>query len=122
MPYVDGFVIPIPKKKVEEYRRIARKAGRIWLEYGALEYRECIGEDLDNPMGDSFPRRMRVKRGETVAFSWIVYRSRTHRDRVNRRVMKDPRLAAMMDPDDQPFELKRMVYGGFETIVDLTQR
>jgi len=122
MPYVDGFVIPIPKKKVEEYRRIARKAGRIWLEYGALEYRECIGEDLDNPMGDSFPRRMRVKRGETVAFSWIVYRSRAHRDRVNRRVMKDPRLAAMMDPDDQPFELKRMVYGGFETIVDLTQR
>ena len=122
MPYVDGFVIPIPKKKVEEYRRIARKAGRIWLEYGALEYRECIGEDLDNRMSDSFPRRMRTKRGETVAFSWIVYRSRAHRDRVNSRVMSDPRLAAMMDPDDQPFELKRMVFGGFETIVDLTRK
>jgi len=120
MPYIDGFVIPIPKKNVEAYRRIALKAGRIWLEHGALEYRECIGDDLDTKgMGVSFPKRMRTKRGETVAFSWIVYRSRAHRDRVNRKVMADPRIAAMMDPKDAPFDYKKMLYGGFEVIVDL---
>jgi uncharacterized protein YbaA (DUF1428 family) len=100
------------------YRRIARKAGRIWREHGALEYRECVGDDLKAKGLTPFPRLARVKRGETVAFSWIVYRSRAHRDRVNARVMKDPRLAKMMDPKAMPFDVRRMAYGGFKVLVD----
>jgi uncharacterized protein YbaA (DUF1428 family) len=117
MPYVDGFVVPLPKRSVRAYRRMAEKAGRIWQEHGALEYRECIGDDLDVKMGTSFPRQLGLKRGETVAFSWIVYRSRAHRDEVNAKVMKDPRLA--VDSKRMPFDVARMVYGGFETVVDL---
>jgi uncharacterized protein YbaA (DUF1428 family) len=116
--YVDGFVLPVPKKKVEAYRRIAQKAGKIWREHGALEYRECVGEDLKTKMGVPFPRAARVKPGETVVFSWIVFKSRADRDRVNAKVMKDPRLAPMMDPKAMPFDVKRMVYGGFEVIVE----
>jgi uncharacterized protein YbaA (DUF1428 family) len=119
MPYVDGFLIPVPKNKVEAYRRISRKAGRVWRGHGALEYRECLGEDLEVKMGVPFPRAARVKPGETVIFSWIVYKSRAHRDRVNARVMKDPRIEAMMDPKAMPFDVKRMSYGGFTTIIDL---
>ena len=120
MPYVDGFVIPIRRKNVEAYRRIALKAGRIWMEHGALEYRECLGDDLNvRNMGASFPKRMRTGRGETVLFSWIVYRSRAHRDRVNKKVMADPRIAAMMDPKDSPFDYRKMLYGGFDVIVNL---
>ena len=121
MPYVDGFVIPIPKKNIGKYRRIARAAGRIWRKYGALEYRECVGDDLDmKDMGVAFTRLAKVKRGETVLFSWIVYKSRAHRDRVNGKVMKDPRIAKMMtDPKMMPFDTKRMSYGGFKVIVDL---
>jgi uncharacterized protein YbaA (DUF1428 family) len=117
--YVDGFVVPVPKRKVDTYRRIARKAGKIWREHGALEYRECVGDDV--PMGKvtSFPRSVKVKRGETVAFSWIVFKSRAHRDRVNAKVMKDPRLADMMDPKAMPFDTNRMIYGGFNVIVDV---
>jgi uncharacterized protein YbaA (DUF1428 family) len=117
--YVDGFVVPVPKRSIDAYRRIARKAGKIWLEHGALGYRECIGDDV--PMGKvtSFPRSVKVKRGETVAFSWIVFKSRAHRDRVNAKVMKDPRLADMMDPKAMPFDTKRMIYGGFKVLVDL---
>ena len=118
-PYVDGFLLPIPKKNVEAYRRISRKAGRIWREYGALEYRECLGDDLATTMGASFTRSSRARRGETVVFSWIVFRSRADRDRVNARVMKDPRLAPMMDPKKMPFDVKKMAYGGFRVIVDL---
>ena len=116
--YVDGFVVPVPKRKIDAYRRIARKAGKIWREHGALEYRECVGDDV--PMGEvtSFPRSVKVKRGETVVFSWIVYKSRAHRDRVNAKVMSDPRLADMMDPKSMPFDTKRMIYGGFEVVVD----
>jgi len=119
MAYVDGFVLPIPRKNVKTYRRIAAKAGKIWKEYGALEYRECVGDDMKTQIGRSFPRVAKAKGGETVVFSWIVYKSRAHRDRVNAKVMKDPRLAPMMDPKAMPFDLKRMAYGGFRTVVDL---
>jgi uncharacterized protein YbaA (DUF1428 family) len=122
MSYVDGFVIPIRKKNLPAYRRLAQKAGRVWRDHGALEYRECVGDDLYvKGMGvtSGFPRRVRLKPGETVLFSWIVYRSRAHRDRVNARVMKDPRLAKMMDPKAMPFDMKRMSYGGFKTLVEL---
>jgi uncharacterized protein YbaA (DUF1428 family) len=116
--YVDGFVLPVPRKNVQMYRRIARKAGRIWREHGALEYRECIGDDLKAKGLAPFPRVARLRRGETVFFSWIVYRSRAHRDRVNAKVMKDRRLAKMMDPKAMPFDVKRMAYGGFKVLVD----
>ena len=118
MPYVDGFLVPVPKKKVEAYRRMAQKAGRVWRKYGALEFRECVGDDLKVKMGVAFPRAARLKPGETVMFSWIVYKSRAHRDRVNAKVMKDPQFAGM-DPKTMPFDIKRMAYGGFRTIVDL---
>jgi uncharacterized protein YbaA (DUF1428 family) len=121
MAYVDGFLLPLPKKSVEAYRRIARKAGKVWREHGALEYRECVGDDLNvKGMGVSFPKRVRVKPGETVCFSWIVYKSRAHRDKVNAKVMNDPRLAKMMsDPKAMPFDIRRMAYGGFKVLVDL---
>jgi uncharacterized protein YbaA (DUF1428 family) len=117
--YVDGFVLPVPRKKVESYRRMSAKAGKVWRDHGALEYRECVGDDLNVKMGLPFPRGIKVKSGETVVFSWIVFKSRAHRDRVNAKVMKDPRLATMMDPKAMPFDVKRMIYGGFKVIVDL---
>jgi uncharacterized protein YbaA (DUF1428 family) len=116
MHYVDGFVIPVPRRKVQAYRRIALKAGRIWREHGALEVRECVGDDLAVKGLVPFPRRLKLKPGETVVFSWIVFKSRAHRDRVNAKVMKDPRLAAM-DPTTVPFDVKRMLYGGFRILV-----
>jgi len=117
--YVDGFVLPVPKKNVQAYRRMAQKAGKVWRELGALEFRECAGDDLNIEMGTSFTRMMKLKRGETVFFSWIVFKSRAHRDAVNAKVMKDPRIAKMMDPKAMPFDSKRMVYGGFKVLVDL---
>ena len=121
MPYVDGFVIPIPKRKVAAYRRMARQAGKIWRKFGAVEFRECVGDDLNTKgMGVAFPRLAKVRKGETVLFSWIVYKSKEHRNRVNARVMKDPTIAKMMkDPKAMPFDSKRMSYGGFKVIVDL---
>ena len=116
MPYVDGFVLPIPKKNVAAYRRLARKAGRVWREHGALEYRECVGDDLDIKGVVPFSRTMRLKPGETAVLAWIVYKSRAHRDRVNAKVMKDPRMAT--PPKTMPFDVRRMVYGGFKVIVD----
>jgi len=118
MGYVDGYVLPVPKKNLQTYRRMAQKAGRIWREHGALEFRECVGDDLNVKWGVSFPRRIKLKRGETVVFSWIGFKSRAHRDRVNAKVMKDPRLAKMMNPKAMPFDIKRMVYGGFKILVD----
>ena len=115
--YVDGFVLPVPKKNLEAYRRMSLQAGKIWREYGALEYRECYGDDLNIKYGVTFPRRLKVKPGETVAFSWIVYKSRAQRDRVNKKVMNDPRLASMMDPKSMPFDVKRMSMGGFKGLV-----
>ena len=109
--------MPIPKKNLQAYRRIAQKAGKIWREHGALEYRECAGDDLNVKFGVPFPRSVKLKPGETVVFAWIVFKSRAHRDRVNAKVMKDPRLAKM-DPKSMPFDHKRMVYGGFKVLVD----
>jgi len=119
MRYADGFVLPVPKKNLEAYRRIAQKAGKVWREHGALEYRECAGDDLNVKFGVPFTRMIKLKPGETVVFSWIVYKSRAHRDQVNAKVMKDPRLAKMVDPKAMPFDVKRMVYGGFKVLVDL---
>ena len=118
MQYVDGFVLPVLKKNLQAYRRLAQKAGRIWREHGALEFRECVGEDLDVKMGAPFPRRIKLKHGETVVFSWIGFKSRAHRDRVNAKVIKDPRLAKMCHPKNMPFDVKRMIHGGFKILVD----
>jgi uncharacterized protein YbaA (DUF1428 family) len=118
MQYVDGFIVPVPKKKLQAYRRLAQKAGKIWREYGALEYRECVADDVKVGKWTSFPRSVKLKAGETVVFSWIVYKSRKHRDAVNAKVMADPRFASM-GPDGAPFDGKRMIYGGFTTFVDL---
>jgi uncharacterized protein YbaA (DUF1428 family) len=118
MRYVDGFLLPVPKKNLPAYRRIAQKAGKVWREHGALEYIECVGDDLDVKQVVPFPRRISLKPGETVVFSWIVFKSRAHRDRVNAKVMKDPRLAQTMDATAMPFDMKRMVYGGFKVLVD----
>jgi uncharacterized protein YbaA (DUF1428 family) len=118
MTYVDGFVLPVPRKNLTAYLRMARQAGKVWLQHGALEYRECVGDDLEVKMGTPFPRQLELKRGETVVFSWIVYRSRAHRDQVNAKVMQDPQMMAGMG-SEMPFDMKRMVYGGFKTIVDL---
>ena len=115
--YVDGIVIPLPKKNVDHYRRGAQKAGKIWREHGALEFRECAGDNLNIKMRKPFPRGIKTKPGETVLFSYIVFKSRAHRDRVNAKVMRDPRLAKLMKTA-MPFDVKRMLYGGFKTIVE----
>ena len=118
MQYVDGYVLPVPRKNLQTYRRLAQKAGKVWRDHGAIEFRECAGDDLKVKWGVPFPRRIKAKRGETVVFSWIVFKSRAHRDRVNAKVMKDPRLAKMMDEGPMPFDVKRMVYGGFKILVN----
>ncbi|MGH9324076.1 MAG: DUF1428 domain-containing protein [Vicinamibacteria bacterium] len=118
MPYVDGFVLAVPRKNLQAYGRMAKKAGKVWREHGALEFRECVGDDLHVKGVGSFPRMTKLKRGETVVFSWITFKSRAHRDRVNAKVMKDPRLSTMMDSKSMPFDVKRMVYGGFKVLVD----
>jgi uncharacterized protein YbaA (DUF1428 family) len=117
MNYVDGFLLPVPIKNLPAYRTLSRKAGRVWREYGALDYRECVGDDLQIKGVVPFGRTIRLKRGETVVFSWILYRSKADRDRINAKVMKDPRLAKMMNPKAMPFDPKRMVYGGFKVLV-----
>jgi uncharacterized protein YbaA (DUF1428 family) len=117
--YVDGFVVPVPKKNLAAYRRLAQKAGKVWREYGALEYVECVADDVKPGKVTSFPQSVKLKSGETVVFSWIVYKSRAHRDRVMAKVMKDPRLASMMDPKAMPFDAKRMFYGGFKVMLDV---
>jgi len=119
MSYVDGFVVAVPEENLAAYRKMSRKAGKIWKEHGALEYRECVADDVKKGKLTSFPQSVKLKRGETVVFSWIVYKSRKDRDRINAKVMEDPRLADMMDPEAMPFDAKRMIYGGFKVIVDL---
>ena len=119
MPYVDGFVLPVPEKHMDAYRRMARKAGKVWREHGALEYHECVADDVKPGKLTSFPQSVRLKRGETVVFSWITYKSRAHRDRVNAKVMKDPRLAKMMSGKSMPFDFKRLIYGGFKVMIDI---
>jgi len=117
MSYVDGFVVPVPLKNLAAYRRMAKKAGKVWREHGALDYKEWISDDVKVGKLTSFPRSVKLKRGETVVFAWIVYKSRAHRDRVNAKVMKDPRLADMMDPKSMPFDGKRLIYGGFKPLI-----
>ena len=115
--YVDGFVLPIPKRKTNAYRRMARKAGKVWREHGALDYVECIADDVKPGKHTSFPQSVKLKPGEVVWFSYIVYKSRRHRDSVLKKVMADPRLAEMMDPKAMPFDGKRMFWGGFKVMV-----
>jgi uncharacterized protein YbaA (DUF1428 family) len=119
MSYVDGFVVPVPKKNLAAYRRMARKVGKIWREHGALDYKECVADDVKPGKVTSFPQSVKLKADETVVFSWIVYKSRAQRDRINTKVMKDPRLQSMMDPKKMPFDGKRMFWGGFKVFVDL---
>jgi uncharacterized protein YbaA (DUF1428 family) len=117
--YVDGFVLPVPKRKIDAYRALARKAGKIWREHGALEYRECVADDVKPGKVTSFPQSVKLKPNEVVWFSWIVYKSRRHRDQVNAKVMKDPRIAGMGDMESMPFDAQRMIYGGFKVSVSL---
>jgi uncharacterized protein YbaA (DUF1428 family) len=118
MRYVDGFVLPVPKKNLKAYLRMAKKAGKIWREHGALEYQECVGDDLKVKFGMPFPRLAKAKSEETVVFSWVVYKSRAHRDRVNTKVMKDPRMNGLCDEKSMPFDMKRMAWGGFKVVVE----
>ena len=115
--YIDGFIVPVPKKNVAAYRSLSRKAGKVWREHGALDYRECIADDVKVGKRTSFPRSVKRKPNETVVFSWITYKSRKHRDAVMKKVMTDKRLAAFMNPKEMPFDTKRMIFGGFKTIV-----
>jgi len=116
MHYVDGYVLPVPKKNLNTYARMAKMGAKIWLKHGALDYKECVGEDLKTKWGMPFSRMMKLKPGETVVFSWIVFKSRAHRDHVNAKVMKE--MEKMGDMKDMPFDVKRMVYGGFKVIVE----
>lgn len=117
MPYVDGFLVPVPKKNLKAYAQISKKAGKIWREYGALDYKECVGDDLANGFGVAFPHTISLKKGETVVFAFIVYKSRADRDRINAKVMKDPRMH-LPEGKKMPFDVKRMAYGGFRVFVD----
>ena len=119
MAYVDGFILAVPKKNLEAYREMASKAGAVWREYGALSYVECVADDVKPGKLTSFPQAVQLEPDEVVVFSWITYKSRAQRDSINEKVMKDPRLAAMMDPNAPIFDGKRMIFGGFETIVEL---
>lgn len=117
MAYVDGFIVPVPKKKLAAYKKLAAKAGKIWMEHGALEFRECVAEDVKVGKLTSFPQSVKLKPGEVVFFSYIVYKNRAARDKINKKVMEDPRLKDMMAGKDMPFDGKRMIYGGFEVLV-----
>ena len=118
MAYVDGYLLPVPVKNLAAYRKMAAKAGKIWRDHGALQYCECAGDDLQAKFGMPFPKQMKLKRGETVIFAWIMFKSRAHRDRVNAAVMKDPRMGEPPDVKTMPFDMKRMCYGGFTILVD----
>lgn len=120
--YVDAFVVPVPRENLDAYRRMARTAGKVWREHGALEYVECLEDDVKPGKLTSFPQAVKLKEGEVVVFSWIVYSSRAQRDRINAKVMKDPRLASMMDPKTLPFDGKRMFWGGFKPIVEMSEQ
>ena len=119
MPYVDGFVLAVPKKRLADYKKLAQKAGKIWLEFGALEFRECVADDVKPGKLTSFPQAVKLQPDEVVVFSYIVYKNRAARDKINKKIMEDPRLKEMMAGKDMPFDGKRMIYGGFETLVSL---
>ena len=118
MKYVDGYVVPVPKKKLKAYRAMAQKAAKVWREHGALQYKECVADDVKRGKWTSFPQSVKLKSNETVVFAYVVYKSRAHRDSVNKKVMSDPRLEAMCDPKNLPFDGKRMFWGGFKAIVE----
>ncbi len=118
MPYVDGFVLPVPKKNVKAYAAMAKIAAKVWRDHGALAYHECVGDDLTVKCGLPFPKLAKIKPSETVVFAWIVYKSKAHRDKVNAKVMQDPRLVACMEGKKMPFDVNRMAYGGFKTLVE----
>jgi uncharacterized protein YbaA (DUF1428 family) len=117
MSYVDGFVVPVPKKNLDEYRKLAKLSAKVWREHGALEYYECVADDVKKGKYTSFPQSVKLKPSETVVFAWVRYKSRAHRDSVMKRVMKDKRLTGMMDPKSLPFDGKRMFWGGFKTMI-----
>ena len=117
--YVDGFVLPLPKKNIEAYRKMAKKAGKVWMDHGALAFHENVADDVKSGKWTSFPQAVKLKKDETVVFSWIVYKSRAQRDRINKEVMADPRLEKMMDPKNSPFDSRRMFWGGFKELVAL---
>ena len=119
MAYVDGFLLPVPKRNRARYKKMSSQAGKVWMDHGALGYHECVADDVSWGKSTSFPRGVQLKKGEEVWFSWIVYKTRKHRDRVNAKAMKDPRLAHMMDPKAMPFDSKRMVFGGFRMQVNM---
>ena len=119
MAYVDGFVVPVPKQNLERYKQMSNACGKIWRELGALEYRECVGDDVKPGKLTSFPQSVNLEEGEVVVFSWIVYESRASRDEINDKVMKDPRMEEWMKPESMPFDGKRLIYGGFEMIIDV---
>lgn len=116
MRYVDGFLLAVPKKNLAAYRKMAAWGKRMWIKYGALQYVECVGDDLEPPMGLPYPKLMKLKPGEVPVFSWIAYKSRAHRDQVNAKVMSDPSMAKM--PKKMPFDPKRMCYGGFKVLIE----
>ena len=118
MTYVDGFVLPVKKRQLPTYRSMAKQAGKVWRQHGALEFHECVADDVPHGKRTSFPRSVKLKRGETVVWSYIVYKSRSHRDRVNAKVMKDPRMTSIMNPKALPFDGKRMIFGGFKVLVE----
>jgi uncharacterized protein YbaA (DUF1428 family) len=118
MAYVDGYLLPVPVKNLAAYRKMAARGGKIWRDHGALQYCECTGDDVNVKFGTPFPKQLKLKRGETVVFAWIKFKSKAHRDRVNAAVMKDPRMNEGVDPKKMPFDMKRMVYGGFTVLVD----
>jgi uncharacterized protein YbaA (DUF1428 family) len=122
MAYVDGFLLPVPKRNRARYKKMSTQAGKVWMDHGALAYHECVADDVSYGKSTSFPQAAKLKKGEEVWFSWIVYKSRKDRDRVNARAMKDPRLAHMMDPKAMPFDGKRMAFGGFRMLVNLRDK
>jgi uncharacterized protein YbaA (DUF1428 family) len=119
MAYVDGFIVPVPKDKIDTYREMSRRCGQVWREYGAISFRECIADDVKTGQWTSFPQAVKLEENEVVVFSWIEFKSRAERDEINDKVMKDPRLADIMKPELMPFDGKRMIYGGFETLVEV---
>lgn len=119
MYYVDGFIVAVPRRNLKAYQKMSRKAGKVWRDHGALEYIEAVADDVKKGKHTSFPQAVKLKKGEVVVFSWIIYKSRGARDRILKKVMKDKRLADMMDPSKMPFDAKRMIYGGFKTFVDV---
>jgi uncharacterized protein YbaA (DUF1428 family) len=119
MAYVDGFVVPVPKKNLERYKKMARTMGKVWRDHGALSYTECMGDDVKPGKVTSFPQAVKLKKGEVVWLSWATYKNRAHRDRVNKNAMKDPRVAKVMATKDMPFDMKRIFFGGFKTVVDV---